>query len=845
MLEVVSAERKWSEVNRSQPCPVCQGTKWCQISTSGQWATCRRQADGPFGPGKLKLDKDGVEYYAHRLTEKSASVPSLSLVPPLDSQSIQKADANTLNRVYLALLEHCALSAQHRQSLLERGLTNEDIQLRQYRSHAISSRNQLVRKLEAQFTAETLLEVPGFYSAGGRLRLAGSEGLLIPCRDLVGRIVAIMIRSDSAEEGRYRWLSLPSSKRLEGAVGARSELNAHAPLFSSSRAVVRLTEGHLKADVATALSGIFTLSFPGVSHWKVVLPLLKALRPEKVLLAIDRDWEMNPTVCQAMVSAFGALRELGYQVALEVWPLASGKGIDDVLAGGGSTELLEGDMALELVRGLQLDEASKMEPGDSGVSQSLDKRTHAEILLELAQEVELFHTPSGDAYGSFEIDKHRETWPIRSKGFRNWLLHRFYQQEEKPPHSHALSDALRVLEAEAAYDCPTRTVGVRVARAEGKIYLDLANENWEAVEISAAGWQVVSKTPVWFRRTKGMLPLPYPSRGGKLDELRHFINLPQDDPSWKLLCAWLVATLNPSGPYPILVVQGEQGSAKSTACRIVRSLIDPSTLSLRSVPKEERDLAIAASNAWVIGFDNLSGFPQWLSDALCRLSTGGGFATRELYSDFDEVIMDFTRPLVVNGIEGVVTRPDLADRALILQLESISGEQRRPERRFWAEFEEAHPRLLGALCDIVSEALRNLSSVRIPVMPRMADFAEWVVAAAPALPWKSGEFLEAYSGNRQEIVELTLESDSVATMVRLLVAKAGAWQGSARDLLTELDNLAGEKIQKSQDWPKGAHVLSGRLKRAATFLRQVGVHIEYLRSGKNGTRSIFLGSKSP
>jgi hypothetical protein len=253
---LTTVAREWTEVNRAQPCPVCQGTKWCQLSACGAWATCRRQADGPFGPGKLKQDKDGSEYYAHRLTEKALKSPSLSLVPRLDSQEIQKADANTLHRVYQALLESCALSALHRQALLERGLSNEEIQLRQYRSHAISSRSHLIQKLEAQFTAETLLEVPGFYLLGGRLRLAGSEGLLIPCRDLMGRIIGVMVRSDSPGDSRYRWLSLPSSKRVEGAVGARSELNAHAPLFSGPRAVVRLTEGHLKADVATALSAM-------------------------------------------------------------------------------------------------------------------------------------------------------------------------------------------------------------------------------------------------------------------------------------------------------------------------------------------------------------------------------------------------------------------------------------------------------------------------------------------------------------------------------------------------------------------------------------------------------------
>src|SRR5262249_30177683 len=133
---------------------------------------------------------------------------------------------------------------------------------------------------------------------------------------------------------------------------------------------------------------------------------------------------------------------------------------------------------------------------------------------------------------------------------------------------------------------------------------------------------------------------------------------------WRLVVSWLLAALRPVGPYPVLVVYGEQGSAKSSLVRVLRALVDPNTAALRRPPREERDLVIAATNGWLIALDNLSHLPDWLSDGLCCLATGSGFATRELYTDADEAIFAARRPVVLNGIEEVATRGDLLDRAI-------------------------------------------------------------------------------------------------------------------------------------------------------------------------------------
>ena len=180
-----------------------------------------------------------------------------------------------------------------------------------------------------------------------------------------------------------------------------------------------------------------------------------------------------------------------------------------------------------------------------------------------------------------------------------------------------------------------------------------------------------------------------------------------------LVVAWALACLRNRGPYPVIVLSGEQGSAKSTFSAILRALLDPNTAPLRALPREDRDLFIAASNGHVLAFDNVSGLPAWISDTLCRLATGGGFAVRQLYTDQDEVLFDATRPVILNGIEDIVTRPDLADRALFLTLEPIPEELRRPEQELWAAFETERPRILGALLDAVSKGLATLPQTKL------------------------------------------------------------------------------------------------------------------------------------
>ena len=275
---------------------------------------------------------------------------------------------------------------------------------------------------------------------------------------------------------------------------------------------------------------------------------------------------------------------------------------------------------------------------------------------------------------------------------------------------------------------------------------------------------------------------------------------------------------------------------------MLRAVIDPNTAALRAEPRDGRDLIIAATNGWIIGLDNLSHLSPWLSDAICRLATGGGFATRELYSDAEEALFDAQRPVILNGIEELATRGDLLDRAIILYLPAIPEDKRRPEKDLWRDFESHRASILGALLDAVSTALRTVDSIKLDRLPRMADFAIWASAAAPMLDYTPESFLAAYAGNREAAHELTLEANVITLYVRSLAEKG--CMGTASELLRRLDDAAADEIRRQKTWSTNGRALSNALRRMTPNLRAVGVDVRFTREGKRGTRTITLSRMS-
>jgi len=458
--------------------------------------------------------------------------------------------------------------------------------------------------------------------------------------------------------------------------------------------------------------------------------------------------------------------------------------------------------------------------------------------------ITLFHTPLREPFASVWVKNHRETYSIKGPAFEDWLSAMCYHEHGAVPSHKAIAEARSALAGDALYDSTEKRVHVRLAGHDGAIYVDLANVSWEAVRITREGWEVVSHVPVMFVRAPGMQALPRPVDGGMIDDLRPILNLDSED-HWKLIVSWLTGALRPEGHFPLLILEGTHGSAKSTAAKLLRALIDPNTAPLRGQPTNARDLAVSAANSWCLAFDNLSSVRPWLSDALCRLSTGSGFSTRTLYTDGDERIFEGMRPVLLNGIDIGVERADLLDRAIVLCLTSIPEECRETDAKLWARFEAVRPSILGSLFDAVACALRRLPETKLSKIPRMADFATWVCAAELALGWPEGSFLDAYRRNRLEANSMALEASSLVHPV-MRIADRGGWQGTASELQSTLrEELLNSAPGEQAACPNSPRELSQVLRRLAPNLRQVGIIVEFSRTpGDNSERIISIRRSS-
>lgn len=466
-----------------------------------------------------------------------------------------------------------------------------------------------------------------------------------------------------------------------------------------------------------------------------------------------------------------------------------------------------------------------------------ERETQALTLFRLAPSEPqggLFRTEDEVGYADIVVDDHRQTWRIGSKTFERWLRLRFYEEKNQTPTAEAVRQAVEMIETRAQFDkdIPVCKVFIRVGGLGDRIFIDLCDAKWRVIEITATGWWINNNPPVRFRRVKGMLPLPEPRPGGKLEDLRPFVNVRADrkqpritDRDFVLAVSWLLAAFRESGPYPILKIWGEPGAAKSTLTEVLRSLVDPHKVTRRRLPREDRDLFIAANNAWVLSYDNVSHIQEWLSNSLCAIATGGGFATRTLHTDQDEMLFDAQRPVIINGVENFITKHDFADRNILLELPFIPAKGRRTETDFRSEFEAQRAGILGALLDVVVHGLKTLPTVKQEHWPRMADFAHWITACETAL-WEAGTFREAYAVNREKAILSAIDDDPIATALRGFINDdPAAWKGTTTELLEALTKSVGEKQSKSKDWPQSARALTGHLQKAKGALRRVGIRI--------------------
>ena len=668
-------------------------------------------------------------------------------------------------------------------------------------------------------------------SAPGKHPTLGVPSKVWTYFDSDSAVLGLVMRFDSEGEKSYRPCTLfrhETDRRLEWRWESWPKPR---PLYGLDRLLAKpddlvvVCEGEKSADAAERLLKCVAVTSPAgakspaKSNWQ-------PLSGREVVIWPDAD-EAGAKYAETVAKLLRVAGAKSIRIACPPIDCAQGWDAADALAEGWTEA-----QSSKLIDNARPQSTKKGNSGESAGAPRAPRQRDS--LISAADSAILWHSPELAAFATVPVNGHLENYRLDSANFKRWIAGRFYEATGNAPAGQMLADALRVLEVRAIEEGTRYIPAYRTAWYDGCSWLDLCDADWRAVRVSSSGWEVTNEPPVKFIRTETMAALPAPEPGYLLEELRGFINAEDDD--YHLIVAWLVGSLwGRATAYPVLALGGEQGSGKTTMARLLRSLVDPSAVSALALPKDERDLFTMAMSGHVLSFDNVSKVEAWFSDAVCRLATGAGFLTRKLHSDSDPFWFHGSRPCILNGIPSLTDRADLAERALTVRLLRIDETTRESEDDWWVSWEAARPRILGALLDAISVAVRKYDSTKLDRMPRMAAFAKLMAATEEGLGWPAGTFMQAYDANRRATSEAVFESDPVAVAIHGFMAMTdlvnGAWEGTATMLLARLNAFVGEETRRSKFWPAKVNALGNAVDRAAPLLRHKGVRVTKRSTG--------------
>jgi hypothetical protein len=455
--------------------------------------------------------------------------------------------------------------------------------------------------------------------------------------------------------------------------------------------------------------------------------------------------------------------------------------------------------------------------------------------------VDVFLSQDEEIFGTIRTGGMSQTMLLSSAAFSQTLRYEFTKATGLHVSGTAVRDVIEHMTGAALSERYRQRVFLRIGENVDNLYIDLGDERGKIVEVTDAGWRLKHDAPIRFYRPHGMKPLPEPmATNEKLEDLIAPFASTRNRNDRIMLLSWLIGAFKAEGPYPVLVVQSEQGTGKSSLCDLLRSLVDPNKALSRGQPKNQDELVIAAKNSRVVALDNLSAIPDWMSDCMCRIASGGGVGKRQLYSNTDEVLYSIQRPQVMNCIDDLLTRGDLLSRTIMVDLAPITAVNRQTSERYWTNFRDAWPMIFGAILNVIVEAKRNWPTATIGSGSRLGDWCKWMNAAERGLGWEEGTFNRAYAENQERTRVAAMDAQPVATEIVHLLKRVRKWEGTAKTLLDQLNIGADWSVRKLSTWPGSAQSLSGALKRLTTDLRGAGIDVVTGERLKNANRDRWI-----
>lgn len=460
-----------------------------------------------------------------------------------------------------------------------------------------------------------------------------------------------------------------------------------------------------------------------------------------------------------------------------------------------------------------------------------------EMLTEIADSFEYFLCENGEVFMEIANGNHFENWSLQGEFAPEFFKNKYYEYLDHLPEEKAVDSLLKQIIFKTKKSGKTRRVSFRVEELGESIILDIGNENWGVIEITKTGWKVLDKSPVYFYRTNrinaySLLP-DISTVPDDIYLLRKYLNLESVE-DFILVLAYCFGVLTKAHNYPILVLQGTQGSAKSTVSKVLKTLLDPGRPILRGAPSKEEDLFIAANQSHLLCLDNLSGLPNWASDSLCKISTSGSFAKRMLYTNSSEVVIEIAKPIIVNGIDELTARPDLGDRSIVLHLPKIKDTDRKSATDLWKDFERDRPKIFQCLLNAISHGLSIKDQVILEQKPRMADFAKFACACLEYFGISRKVTNQLILNNRNQISKDAVDLSSVGRRVVWLMENKIQWQGSPTMLYSELSKYDWVmSTERDLSFPKSPQSLSRDLNRIEPALKAYDIEIDTRRNAES------------
>lgn len=602
---------------------------------------------------------------------------------------------------------------------------------------------------------------------------------------------------------------------------------------------VILTEGPKDADTIDRLGYCATTNSGGAGGWKSQVDgwgIDAPLKGKEVYILMDKDdaGEMGK------IARYKTLKPIAKSVkllSLKDMP-EGGKDITDVYEAYGEERTR--DILREAI-------AEACEPTEDAlkeqkaVQEENEKKSNKFMrvlnFVKNNMDIRFFEDQYGDSWTTIDRNGHFENLNLESKSdsLINLIMKAYVDTQQEGVSLETIKQVVRYLSTSAE---SKRTLYNRFAGSNDKCLIDMGDDDWNVLSITPDRIEILDPKPIEpiFARHGHQEALPIPKQGGSLEELFDFI--PIKDPEIRILFkVWIV--LLPLGHIqrPLLIILGPPGSGKSTITAMARRIWDPSSILSFALPGNQDNLTVAMNNHAIAPIDNLSELPNWASDDICRAITGAGNIKRKHYSNGEEYARRYMRTLILNGISLPKLKPDLLDRSILIQMDNrLTDKDFRGASDLEERFNDAHPRILGAACNLLQEAMKIKPSIVCDRRPRMVDWYEFGCAVARISGDGEARFREACNNNVDSKNVEIMESEPLYQAINslLLESPSDSYEGSWDVLRKELNSVAKRhSIDTSTGWPKAANTLSGRLRTLSHNFEQAGIKISFRSMGRD------------